>query len=179
MRSAGRDETSPLDRDPEETREWLDSLDAVFRYAGGERAAFLLAALNARAGELGVLSDDLPFSAYRNTIPPERQPPYPGDLALEERITAINRWNALAMVMRANLAAGELGGHIASYASGAEIFEIGFNHFFRGPDARRGRRPRLSATAFRAGHLRARVSGRAAQPRPARALPARDRRRRP
>ena len=129
---------TPLDRDPEETREWVELLDAVFRFAGGERAAFLLSTLNARAGELGVLSDDLPFSAYRNTIPPEKQPPYPGDLALEERITAINRWNALAMVMRANLAAGELGGHIASYASGAEIFEIGFNHFFRGPDAPEG-----------------------------------------
>jgi pyruvate dehydrogenase E1 component len=120
-----------LDYDPQETRDWLDSLDSVFWVAGSERAAFLLAALNARATELGVLSDELAFSAYRNTIPPENQPPFPGDLELEERITAINRWNALAMVMRANLAAGELGGHIASYASGAEIFEVGFNHFFR------------------------------------------------
>ena len=70
-------------------------------------------------------------SPYRNTIPPETQAPFPGDLELEERITAIMRWNALAMVMRANMAAGELGGHIATYASGAEIFEVGFNHFFR------------------------------------------------
>ena len=122
----------PVDPDPQETREWVESLDSVFRFEGSERTAFLLAALNTRASELGVLSDELPFSAYRNTIPAERQPSYPGDLALEERTTAIIRWNALAMVVRANLAAGELGGHIASYASAAEIFEIGFNHFFRG-----------------------------------------------
>jgi pyruvate dehydrogenase E1 component len=122
----------PVDPDPQETREWVESLDSVFRFEGSERTAFLLAALNTRASELGVLSDELPFSAYRNTIPAERQPSYPGDLALEDRTTAIIRWNALAMVVRANLAAGELGGHIASYASAAEIFEIGFNHFFRG-----------------------------------------------
>ena len=106
----------PADPDPQETREWVESLDSVFRFEGSERTAFLLAALNTRASELGVLSDELPFSAYRNTIPAEKQPSYPGDLALEERTTAIIRWNALAMVMRANLAAGELGGHIASYA---------------------------------------------------------------
>jgi pyruvate dehydrogenase E1 component len=119
------------DADSLETRDWLEALDYVFRNSGGDRAAFLLAALGRRASELGVLSDELPFSAYRNTIPPEKQGAFPGDLAMEERITAIVRWNALAMVMRANLAAGELGGHIASYASAAEIFEIGFNHFFR------------------------------------------------
>src|SRR5208282_4812143 len=72
-----------------------------------------------------------PYSAYRNTIPLEKQGHYPGDLALEERLTSIIRWNALAMVARANRAYGELGGHIASYASAAEIFETGFNHFFR------------------------------------------------
>ena len=85
-----------------------------------------------------MLSDELPFSAYRNTIPTEKQGAFPGDLAMEERITAIIRWNALAMVMRANLAAGELGGHIASYASAAEIFEIGFNHFFRAESDQEG-----------------------------------------
>ena len=79
-----------------------------------------------------------PYSAYQNTIPLEQQGAYPGDLALEERITAIMRWNALAMVVRANQAYGELGGHIASYASAAEIFEIGFNHFFRAATKRRG-----------------------------------------
>ena len=123
--------SAPADDDPSETGEWLDALDSVFRYAGGERAAFLLSSLARRAGELGVALNDAPVSPYQNTIPPEKQAPFPGDLALEERITAIMRWNALAMVMRANMAAGELGGHIASYASAAEIFEVGFNHFFR------------------------------------------------
>ena len=104
---------------------------SVCERAGGERAAFLLGRVMRRASELGVALDEPPNSPYRNTIPPEKQPPFPGDLELEERLTAIMRWNALAMVMRANLAAGELGGHIATYASAAEIFEIGFNHFFR------------------------------------------------
>ena len=74
-------------------------------------------------------------TAYVNTIPVESQPPFPGDLAIEERIASIMRWNALAMVMRANAAHGDLGGHIASYASAADLFEVGFNHFFRGPGA--------------------------------------------
>jgi pyruvate dehydrogenase E1 component len=124
----------PIDDDPVETAEWLDSLDAVYRHIGSDRAAFLLGALTRRAGQLGIVSNALPFSPYRNTIPPEKQITFPGDLAMEERITAIIRWNALAMVMRANKASGELGGHIASYASAAEIFEIGFNHFFRAGD---------------------------------------------
>jgi pyruvate dehydrogenase E1 component len=81
--------------------------------------------------QIGAAHSVQPFSAYRNTIPLERQGAYPGNLAIEERITAIMRWNALAMVMRANHAYGDLGGHIASYASAAEIFEVGFNHFFR------------------------------------------------
>ena len=121
----------PADDDPTETREWLDALESVYRHAGAERAAFLLSSLAGRAGELGIALTGQPNSPYRNTIPAEREAPFPGDLKLEERITAIMRWNALAMVMRANLAAAELGGHIASYASAAEIFEVGFNHFFR------------------------------------------------
>jgi len=125
------DPFEPADDDPAETEEWLDALDSVCEHAGSGRAAFLLGELIRRAGERGIAVDGQPNSPYRNTIPPEREPPFPGDLALEERITAIMRWNALAMVMRANLAAGELGGHIATYASAAEIFEVGFNHFFR------------------------------------------------
>jgi pyruvate dehydrogenase E1 component len=125
------DPFEPADDDPAETREWLDALDSVCEHAGAGRAAFLLAELMRRAGERGIALSDQPNSPYRNTIPPEREPPFPGDLELEERITAIMRWNALAMVMRANLAAGELGGHIATYASAAEIFEVGFNHVFR------------------------------------------------
>ena len=133
------EEIEPVDDDPSETAEWLDALDSVYRAVGGDRAAFLLSALSRRAGELGIVSNALPFSPYRNTIPVEKQIPFPGDIDMEERITAIIRWNALAMVMRANRASGELGGHIASYASAAEIFEIGFNHFFyAGIDGRGG-----------------------------------------
>jgi len=84
------------------------------------------------------MPDRTEYSAYRNTIPVTDQPRYPGDLALEERLTALMRWNALAMVSHANRAHGELGGHIASYASAAEIFEVGFNHFFRGPESPQG-----------------------------------------
>ena len=127
------------DTDPGETREWLESLEASVREAGSERGLFLLERLEERAQTLGIVPHVQPFSAYRNTIPLDAQPPYPGDIALEERLTAIMRWNALAMVVRANQAYGELGGHIASYASAAEIFELGFNHFFRGESAdRRG-----------------------------------------
>ncbi len=119
------------DVDPAETREWLDALHAVLREYGPERAQYLVRQLEDTLRNTGVADLPQPYSAYRNTIPLERQGPYPGDLALEERLTAIMRWNALVMVMRANQAYGDLGGHIASYASAAEIFEVGFNHFFR------------------------------------------------
>jgi pyruvate dehydrogenase E1 component len=120
------------DPDPIETREWVESLDGVIRESSVERALFLLDELEEQMRRRGLRSSIQPYSAYRNTIPVERQGAYPGDLAMEERITSIIRWNALAMVVRANQAYGELGGHIASYASAAEIFEVGFNHFFRG-----------------------------------------------
>jgi pyruvate dehydrogenase E1 component len=127
-----------LDSDRDETQEWLESLEAVVRDGGSERGQFLLKQLEQHARALGITSHVHPYSAYRNTIPIERQGPYPGDLAVEERITSIIRWNALAMVVRANQAYGELGGHIASYASAAEIFEVGFNHFFRARDEKHG-----------------------------------------
>ncbi|MDR5651474.1 alpha-ketoglutarate dehydrogenase [Ruixingdingia sedimenti] len=119
------------DTDPQETREWIEALTAVTETAGGARAQFLLRQLEETARRSGVFTSGQPFSSYRNTIPVAQQGPYPGDLDLEERLTSIMRWNALAMVVRANKAYGELGGHIASYASAAEIFETGFNHFFR------------------------------------------------
>ncbi len=118
------------DPDPAETSDWLQSLESVTKTEGGRRARFLLDALDRRAKEIGVVEESPPYSPYRNTIELDKQPPFPGDLAMEERITSIIRWNALAMVVRANRAYGELGGHVASYASAAEIFEIGFNHFF-------------------------------------------------
>ena len=120
------------DRDPEETREWLQALQAVVAEAGPERALYLLEQLQDQAQQLGVVPHMQPFSAYRNTIGLAQQGAYPGNPRIEERLTALLRWNALAMVMRANQAYGELGGHIASYASAAEIFECGFHHFFRG-----------------------------------------------
>ena len=126
--------TAP-DSDPRETQEWLDALQAAAEAGGPERALYLIKRLEEHGQQLGLLPRGPLYSAYRNTIPLERQPPYPGELGLEQRITSILRWNALAMVMRANAAHGDLGGHIASYASVAEIFELGFNHFFRGADA--------------------------------------------
>ena len=123
--------TTAADADPTETQEWLDALEAVVRRHGKARGVFLLSQLEEQARQLDILTHALPYSSYRNTIALEQQAVHPGDVALEERLTAILRWNALAMVVRANEAYGELGGHVASYASAAEIFEVGFNHFFR------------------------------------------------
>ena len=135
---ARRTDLDREDADPQETEEWLEALRAVVSRAGPERALYLIEQLEEQAQTLGIVPHMQPFSAYRNTISLEHQGPYPGDLRIEERLTAIMRWNALAMVARANEAHGELGGHIASYASAAEIFEVGFNHFFRGsPDGQR------------------------------------------
>ena len=121
-----------LDSDPAETAEWCEALASTLAHCGPARARYLLQRLQAHALELGLEREAQAFSAYRNTVPVEQQGAYPGDLELDERITGILRWNALAMVVRANHAYGELGGHIASYASAAEIFEVGFQHFFRG-----------------------------------------------
>ena len=123
------------DSDPEETREWLEALKAAVASGGRDRGLFLLTQLEQQAQQLGVVAHVMPFSAYQNTVPLAEQAVHSGDVALEERLTAIMRWNALAMVVRANKAYGELGGHVATYASAAEIFETGLNHFFRGPDS--------------------------------------------
>lgn len=120
-----------LDADPQETAEWRDALTALVEREGEDRAAFVLDAVLAHAARLGVRAHGPVASAYLNTIPPEQEPAFPGDARIEERIASINRWNALAMVVRANQAHGELGGHIASYASAADLFEVGFNHFWR------------------------------------------------
>jgi pyruvate dehydrogenase E1 component len=123
-----------VDIDPEETREWLDSLVDVIRRHGSQRAQQLLAMLQAKAYKEGVV---LPFTAntpYINTIPPEKQPRYPGNREIERRIKSILRWNAMAMVVRAYRENPDLGGHISTYASSATLYEVGFNHFFRGPD---------------------------------------------
>ena len=122
---------TPQDLDPVETSEWIESLESLTETHGPERARYVLSRVQERARLLGATVQGLPFSAYRNTIPVSDQAPYPGDLEIEQRINTLIRWNALAMVVRANKAYGELGGHIASYASAAEIFEVGFNHFFK------------------------------------------------
>ncbi|HLX24987.1 MAG TPA: alpha-ketoglutarate dehydrogenase [Usitatibacter sp.] len=119
------------DTDPVETREWIDALDALIETEGPERATFLLRRMLQHARTRRVPLPQVLATPYVNTIPLGEQPPYQGNLEIEARISALVRWNALAMVVRANRASGELGGHIASYASAADLFEVGFNHFFR------------------------------------------------
>ncbi|KWU25603.1 hypothetical protein AS149_29855 [Burkholderia cenocepacia] len=117
------------DPDPEELREWCDALDGVLHAWGGDqgnaRARHLLDSLLAHAHTRRVAWRPPLVTPYVNTVAPDEQPAYPGDLHLERRIAALIRWNALAMVVRANRALGELGGHIASYASAADLFAIG------------------------------------------------------
>ena len=117
-----------------ETREWLYSLDYVFEHSGPERVKELLHQLQIRAHKAGV---DIPFSAntpYINSIPREKQPPFPGNREIERRIKSLIRWNAMAMVVKANKLEAGIGGHISTYASAATLYEIGFNHFFRGKE---------------------------------------------
>ena len=120
------------DLDPTETREWLEALDSICRSQGDDRASYILAQLNARATENGI---DLPQSVtthFCNTIPAVREKIMPGDLFMERRIRSLVRWNALAMVMRANAQSEGIGGHIASFSSAATLYDVGFNYFFRG-----------------------------------------------
>ncbi|MEJ2576630.1 MAG: pyruvate dehydrogenase (acetyl-transferring), homodimeric type, partial [Gammaproteobacteria bacterium] len=120
------------DIDQTETQEWLDALDGVLEHEGIDRAHYLLERLIEKARRSGAY---LPYSAntaYVNTIPLAHQPRFPGDQAMERRIRSFVRWNAMAMVVQANRLSTELGGHIASFASSATLYDVGFNHFFRG-----------------------------------------------
>jgi pyruvate dehydrogenase E1 component len=120
------------DPDPLETAEWLESLDYVLESKGPNRVTYLLSVLDDVAHRQGV---ELPFAAntpYINSIPLDQQPPYPGSREIERRIKSIIRWNAMAMVVRANKQHPGIGGHISTYASAATLYEVGFNHFFRG-----------------------------------------------
>src|SRR5450631_244493 len=119
------------DIDPTETQEWLESIDSVMRAQGPQRAHFLLEKLVDFTRRSGAYLPFKPNTAYLNTISKAQEPEYPGDRALERRNEAFIRWNALAMVMHANLENSEYGGHIASYASAATLYEVGFNHFWR------------------------------------------------
>jgi len=122
------------DVDPEETQEWLDSLDALLDEKGKTRARYVMLKLLERARENQVGVPALRSTDYINTIPPEREPWFPGDEHIERRIRAFIRWNAAVMVSRANRKGLEVGGHIATYQSAASLYEVGFNHFFRGKD---------------------------------------------
>ncbi|HSV67540.1 MAG TPA: pyruvate dehydrogenase (acetyl-transferring), homodimeric type [Mycobacteriales bacterium] len=122
------------DVDPDETREWLESLDSIIDVAGRGRARYLILKLLERARERSVGVPGLRSTDYINTIPPEREPWFPGDEHIERRIRAFIRWNAAIMVSRANRPGMGVGGHIATYASAASLYEVGFNHFFRGKD---------------------------------------------
>ncbi len=153
-----------VDTDPGETQEWLDSLDAVVDNAGPYRARHLMLSLLRRASERNVGIPSLRSTDYINTIPPEREPWFPGDEAVERRIRSYVRWNAAIMVHRAQRPGVSVGGHISTYASSASLYEIGFNHFFRGPDAPGGgdqiyfqghASPGIYARAFLEGRLSA------------------------
>lgn len=118
------------DIDPIETQEWLDALASVVQNEGVERAHFIIDKLLETSGQSGLTGGVT--TPYMNTISVDQQPSYPGDLSLEQRIEAINRWNAIAMVLKAKKTAGGVGGHLSSYASIATLYEVGLNHFFRG-----------------------------------------------
>jgi pyruvate dehydrogenase E1 component len=122
------------DIDPAETEEWLASLDQVLADGGENRVRYLIFKLLKRARQLHVGLPPLTQTRYINTISPEQEPFFPGDEALELRIRRIIRWNAVAMVLRANSRFSGIGGHLATYASAASLYEVGFNHFFRGAD---------------------------------------------
>ena len=121
----------PADSDPQESAEWRDALASVLQSAGPQRVREIMDLLSTIARDPAVGWQPVRGTPYVNTIPVTQQPAFPGDLAIEERLASLMRWNALAMVVRANQAYGELGGHIASYASAADLFEVGYNHFFR------------------------------------------------
>ncbi len=122
------------DIDPDETKEWLESFDTVLRTRGRSRARYVMLRLLERAREQQVGVPGLRSTDYINTIPPEREPWFPGDEYVERRIRAYIRWNAAIMVSRANRSGLGVGGHIATYASAASLYEVGFNHFFHGKD---------------------------------------------
>ena len=149
------------DIDPVETQEWVDSLDAVVQAEGPDRARFILYRLLKRARQLQVGLPTLTQTRYINTISPEQEPYFPGDEAMELRIRRMIRWNALVMVLRANTSYEGIGGHLSTYASAASLYEVGFNHFFRGSDDAPGDQvyfqghaaPGIYARAFLEGRL--------------------------
>ncbi len=170
MRNTAQSDAAELDA--LETREWLESLDYVMQHGGPARVGHLLGELGRHAQASGV---KLPFTAntpYINTIHADEQAPYPGSREIERRIKSLVRWNAMAMVVRANREEDGIGGHISTYASAATLYEVAFNHFFRGRDGHEGDFVYLPGPRL-ARHLRARLPRRAAVARAAAELPAR------
>ncbi len=123
------------DVDAAETQEWIEALDAVVRNDGTRRAHDLVERVIERARSRGAAIEYVGPTPYVNTIPVDAEPELPGDPSLERRVRSMIRWNAIAMVLRANRESSELGGHIASYQSAALLYEIGFNHFWHAPSA--------------------------------------------
>src|SRR5689334_5792971 len=123
--------TDPHDIDPQETREWLEALDSVVEFEGSERAQFIMGQLLARQGAPAPGGGTT--TPYVNTIPVHEQATMPCDSELEWRIRSYIRWNAMAMVVRANRSDGDLGGHISTFASAATLYDVGFNHFWHAP----------------------------------------------
>ena len=123
------------DQDPEETQDWIDSLKGVIQQEGGEKADYLLCRLTDIARTLGVSTSPGLLTPYSNTILPEHEDAIPGDSLIARNVAAYVRWNAMAMVAKANKDGKGLGGHIATYTSVSAMYEVGFNWFFRGPDA--------------------------------------------
>ncbi len=126
------------DKDPQETREWIESLESVIDHEGGDRARYLLRRVLESARKHRVAPEGPLVTDFINTIPTWEDPEFPGDRDMEKRIRRIIRWNAVAMVQRANTSFSGIGGHLSTYASSASLYEVGFNHFFRGPDAEGG-----------------------------------------
>ena len=131
-------QTPYLDKDPLETKEWIDALLSVLKFAGPDRAQFLIQQLINKARQRGLDLSACLHTPYVNTIPVELEPPFPGDEKLEKRIAALIRWNAVMMVLQAGKVSSELGGHIATYASAATLYEVGFNHFFHAANSKHG-----------------------------------------
>ncbi|MES2582914.1 MAG: alpha-ketoglutarate dehydrogenase [Pseudomonadota bacterium] len=140
-------QSNPQDRDPVEVQEWRDALQSLYQAAGPERTHEILDILSEMGRDPSIAWKPSLKTPYVNTISVDQQPAFPGDLAVEERLASLMRWNALAMVVRANQAYGELGGHIASYASAADLFEVGYNHFFHARGESHGK-PNLGDLVF-------------------------------
>ncbi len=127
-----------IDANPDETAEWHQSLDSLIKHGGPARARYLMLSLIKRAHEANIQLPNLRLTDYMNTIPPESEPQFPGDEFLERRIRAYIRWNAAIMVHRAQRPGVGVGGHISTFASSAALYEVGFNHFFKGKDHQGG-----------------------------------------